>query len=193
MLFRSVMDQSGTTATVLYVNEYAILIANVGDSRAVLSYMDNGVFSAIPMTVDHIASSSDERFLVEKRGGVITSNGGIDRVNGTLAITRSIGDASLSPLLSRVPHVSLASRKELRETCGYLSQSTVPCFIVLASDGLWDVLTNQEAVDMVVEVVNYYESWQETNAFQEAAERLTQEAYIRGSTDNIGVCVVAIE
>lgn len=188
-----VMDQSGTTATVLYVNEYAILIANVGDSRAVLSYMDNGVFSAIPMTVDHIASSSDERFLVEKRGGVITSNGGIDRVNGTLAITRSIGDASLSPLLSRVPHVSLASRKELRETCGYLSQSTVPCFIVLASDGLWDVLTNQEAVDMVVEVVNYYESWQETNAFQEAAERLTQEAYIRGSTDNIGVCVVAIE
>lgn len=51
-----------------------------------------------------------------------------------------------------------------------------------------DVMTNQEAVEMVVEAM-------ETNkesAFQLAAEWLTQEAYIRGSSDNIGVCVVEI-
>jgi serine/threonine protein phosphatase PrpC len=48
-----------------------------------------------------------------------------------------------------------------------------------------DVMTNQEAVEMVVET-------NKESAFQLAAEWLTQEAYIRGSSDNIGVCVVEI-
>ena len=74
----------------------------------------------------------------------------------------------------------------------------MPCFIILASDGLWDVMNNQEAVDLVEQVIQKYDSvneigWEEHGgAFQEAAEVLTQEAYVRGSTDNIGVCVVAI-
>jgi serine/threonine protein phosphatase PrpC/serine/threonine protein kinase len=189
----SVMDQSGTTATVLYVNDDIIVVANVGDSRAVLSSWDDGVFRAIPLTIDHVASDPAELNLVKNRGGEITSNGGIDRVNGTLAITRSIGDAALAPLLSRIPHVNVASRKDLKEACGDFSGNSAPCFIVLASDGLWDVLSNQEAIDMVAEVLNSFTLWQETNAFQEAAQRLTHEAYVRGSTDNIGVCVVALE
>mmetsp|Transcript_28479 Transcript_28479/g.33764 ORF Transcript_28479/g.33764 Transcript_28479/m.33764 type:complete len:107 (-) Transcript_28479:78-398(-) len=74
----------------------------------------------------------------------------------------------------------------------------MPCFIVLASDGLWDVISNQEAVDMVELVIQKFDpnqgnDWEEGVAFQEAAEMLTKEAYARGSTDNIGVCVVAIE
>jgi len=188
-----VMDQSGTTATVLYMNEEIIVVANVGDSRAVLSSMKNGVYKAIPLTVDHVASNSYERVSVERYGGEITSNGGIDRVNGTLAITRSIGDADLASLLSRVPHVHISSRDELKSSCGFSAENPIPCFIVLASDGLWDVLSNQEAVDMVVEVLVSFNFWRETDAFQEAAERLTHEAYIRGSNDNIGVCVVALE
>lgn len=49
-------------------------------------------------------------------------------------------------------------------------------------------MSNKEAVDMVMEAMKTNEE----SAFQIAAEWLTQEAYIRGSTDNIGVCVVAI-
>jgi serine/threonine protein phosphatase PrpC len=69
---------------------------------------------------------------------------------------------------------------------------------VLASDGLWDVLSNQEAVDMVTQAVRAHDSrhgigWESGGAFQEAAETLTQEAYVRGSTDNIGVCIIAID
>jgi hypothetical protein len=52
-----------------------------------------------------------------------------------------------------------------------------------------DVMTNQEAVEMVEEAINADKSG---SAFQVAAEWLTQEAYVRGSLDNIGVCVVAI-
>jgi serine/threonine protein phosphatase PrpC len=62
--------------------------------------------------------------------------------------------------------------------------------MVLASDGLLDVMSNQESVDMVAEVVAAYNStdpfsWNNGGAFQEAAEVLAVEAYVRGSTDNI--------
>ena len=125
-----------------------------------------------------------------------SSLNGIPRVNGTLAITRSIGDAALASMLSRQPHVTSMNRDEIQDLCGSTYQQ-LPCFVILASDGLWDVMTNQEAVDMVAQVVSSYDaanpsSWNHGGAFQEAAEVLAVDAFVRGSTDNIGVCVVAI-
>jgi serine/threonine protein phosphatase PrpC len=193
----SAMDQSGTTATALIVTEEAVVIASIGDSRAVLSSTNaDGSMSALQLTKDHVASDPHERDLVIQRGGSISSSGGIDRVNGTLAITRSIGDGNLAPLLSRLPHVVSMTRDEIREQCG--ENRKTPCFIVLASDGLWDVMTNQEAVDMVAQVMTSYDatdrvSWNNGGAFQEASEVLAIDAYVRGSNDNIGVCVVAVE
>ncbi|PKU59884.1 probable protein phosphatase 2C 59 [Dendrobium catenatum] len=52
-------------------------------------------------------------------------------------------------------------------------------FLILASDGLWDVVTNEEAVAMIKPIDDP----------EEAAKRLMQEAYQRGSADNI-TCVV---
>jgi serine/threonine protein phosphatase PrpC len=192
------MDQSGTTATALLVTDEVIIVSSLGDSRAVLSSTNtDGTVSAIQLTKDHVASDPAERKLVLERGGSTSSSGGtgtnsIARVNGTLAITRSIGDANLAPLLSREPHVVSWTRGEIRKQCG------TPCFVVLASDGLWDVMSNQEAVDMVVQVMESYDatdsvSWNNGGAFQEAAEILAIDAYVRGSTDNIGVCVVAVD
>ena len=68
-------------------------------------------------------------------------------------------------------------------------KQSLPCFIILASDGLWDVMSNQEAVDLAWQVVTEHES---STAYQKAAEVLTQEAYVRGSLDNIGVCIIAV-
>uniref|UniRef100_A0A7S4KBH8 C2H2-type domain-containing protein n=1 Tax=Odontella aurita TaxID=265563 RepID=A0A7S4KBH8_9STRA len=198
-----VMGESGTTATALYVTENAIVVSNVGDSRAVLSRgaSFDGDVTAIQLTVDHVASNSSEKILVEERGGFVSSAGGIDRVNGTLAVSRSLGDATLAPVLSRVPHVVAMSTEDIKAQCKKSDQTgevdELPCFIVLASDGLWDVMSNQEVVDLVVQAVRKFDpshsiSWDKGGAFQEAAQLLTQEAYVRGSTDNIGVCVVAI-
>ena len=186
-----VMDQSGTTATIIYINEHIVLIASVGDSRAIMSSKDeHGKLSFVQLTDNHVASNPAERELVIRRGGTVTkSPNGVDRVNGALVITRSIGDSNLSAFLSRVPSVVAMTRQEMKDSCGLER-----CFMVLASDGLWDVMSNQEVVDMVSEVLDAYSlakgnKWEEGGAFQEAAERLTQEAYVRGSTDNIGVSV----
>ena len=154
--------------------------------------------------------------MVESHGGRIMVVNGMERVMGSLVVTRSIGDPNLAIYLSRVPHVIVMSKAEVLQQCGNNagdSNSTIKkddshsfhlCFLILASDGLWDTVSNQEAVDMVESVVverfpkNNNDSsssnnhWYDTAALQEAAEALTHEAYVRGSTDNIGVCIIAI-
>jgi len=215
------MDNSGTTATAVYVTNEAVIVASLGDSRAILSSAASRTptkpesksdsksqkrqrkafegMSAIQLTKDHVASDPDEAAMVRDRGGNISVVNGLARVNGVLAITRSIGDAPFADVLSRIPHVISMTRTEVLDLCGSSHQadgpSQVPCFIILASDGLWDMVSNQEAVDMVAETVASYRG-NATNhdggAFQEASKVLTLEAYVRGSTDNIGVCVISL-
>ncbi|GKZ00765.1 hypothetical protein MPSEU_001028300 [Mayamaea pseudoterrestris] len=204
------MDQSGTTATIVYMAPRAVVLASLGDSRAVLGSVrhnvtDSSIFtSAVQLTKDHVASDSEEQQMVESRGGHVTFHNGMHRVNGTLAITRSIGDAALSPFLSREPHVVSMTAEEVKSLCAstktpnstsvtdLLASTVVPCFLILASDGLWDVMSNEDAVDMVAEVLISLAAAGKTMSLQEAAERLTLEAYVRGSRDNIGVAVIAI-
>ena len=219
-----VMKSTGTTATVLFRTQMALILANVGDSRAILS---NGTHAPIQLSIDHVASNEAEEERIKRLGGFVSSVGGTQRVNGTLAVSRSLGDAHLASLLSRKPHVVAMSKKEIENHC----HGTSYCFMVIAcksmnillhlyrfdrilwhfkltplfffwiicftADGLWDVMSNQEVNDMVVQVMEEFDpshgiTWEEGGAYQEAAQMLTHEAYIRGSSDNIGVCVVAM-
>jgi len=93
-----IMDQSGTTATSVFVTSSAVVIASLGDSRAVLSSFidENTKLSAFQLTTDHVASDPLESSLVKGRGGSIVKRNGINRVNGILAITRSIGGKFLA-------------------------------------------------------------------------------------------------
>jgi protein phosphatase 1L len=189
-----VMDESGTTATILLVTELAVIVANVGDSRAVMSQWlidekGNYLITAMQLTVDHVASSDEEQVQILERGGFISESGGIDRVMGSLAVSRSLGDIKLASVLSRTPHILALEKEEVYLHCGTNQTSSLPCFIIVASDGLWDVIDNQEAVELAWQVIRGDENG---TAYQDAAEVLAQEAYVRGSSDNIGVCVVAI-
>jgi protein phosphatase 1L len=112
---------------------------------------------------------------------------------GKLAVSRSLGDINMAPFLSRIPHVLTMTKDEIYEQCGksYFSKNdtALPCFIILASDGLWDVMDNEEAVELAWLVIKGNNNGA---AYQDAAEVLTHEAYVRGSSDNIGVCIVEI-
>lgn len=138
------MDQSGTTATALLVTKEIVLIASLGDSRAVMSsqidireggeWKNFPAMSAIQLTHDHVASDPFERDMVVSRGGFVSNKtGALPRVNGTLVITRSIGDAQLSPLLSREPYVLVMSRNKFKDKCGSgaMKDILIPCFVIL--------------------------------------------------------------
>lgn len=200
------MDNSGTTATAAIITNSSLIVASLGDSRAIISSRNvdaNGkpILTAVQLTTDHQASNYEERIMVEGLGGTIVRVNGVDRVNGILAITRSIGDAKLQQYLSRKPQVLAMTREEVKDLCGKRNLSTEvnPCFLIVASDGLWDTVSNQEAVDMVAEVISEEVtaksavSWRESVGLQKAAEALTLESFVRGSTDNIGVCIIALD
>lgn len=160
------LGPGGSTAvTAIVVDGKDMWIANVGDSRAVLC--ERG--AANQLTVDHEPHTTNERQRIEQQGGFVTTfPGDVPRVNGQLAVARAFGDHSLKTHLSSEPdvrHVPINSNIE---------------FVILASDGLWKVMKNQEAVDLV----------KSTKDPQAAAKRLTTEALARKSKDDISCIVI---
>ena len=97
---------------------------------------------AIDITRDQKASAPDEVSRIAKAGGFV-NNG---RVMGVLAVARAFGDASL-----KTPEVSKAvtAEPEITSFRPLLEDE----FIIIATDGLWDVMTSQDAVDFVCEAL----------------------------------------
>ncbi len=154
-------DAGSTASTAVLVGD-RLLVANVGDSRAVICRGGE----AFALSSDHKPNRADERQRIEDAGGVVMWVG-TWRVGGVLAVSRAFGDRLLKRYVVAEP--------EIQED---IIQKGVD-FLILASDGLWDVVTNQEAVSMVKSIEDA----------AEAANKLTEEAYRRGSADNI-TCVI---
>ncbi|KAL8040128.1 hypothetical protein ABFX02_10G078600 [Erythranthe guttata] len=158
------LGPGGSTAvTAIVIDGKDLWVANIGDSRAVICR--NGVPEQL--SVDH--EPHVERRRIEKQGGFVTTlPGDVPRVNGQLAVARAFGDENLKAHLSSEPDV-----------CNVRIDSNTQ-FVILASDGLWKVMNNQEAVDMVKHVKDP----------QAAAKRLTAEALARKSKDDISCIVI---
>jgi protein phosphatase PTC1 len=167
---------SGSTAIVNYIQvdtngKRHLHTANCGDARSVLSR--NGV--AIRLSHDHKASDVVEKNRIEKSGGFVLRN----RVLGVLAVSRSFGDHSLKQFVVSTPYVNSMALTEEDD------------FLVLACDGVWDVMSDQEVVDFVkVYAENPNGSTEEK--FNLIARALVDEALKRGSTDNITAIVVKL-
>lgn len=138
--------------------------ANVGDARIVLCR--NG--KALRLSYDHKGSDENEGKRISKAGGLILNN----RVNGVLAVTRALGDSYLKDLVTGHPYTT--------ETVIQPDQDE---FLILACDGLWDVCSDQEAVDMVRNV----------SSPQTASKVLVDNALGRFSTDNLSVMIVRFD
>lgn len=145
-----------------------ITAANAGDARIVVGRKVNGATKPLRLTHDHNAKDPSEVLRVEQAGGFIFKN----RVNGILAITRSLGDQQLKPFVISHPHVQATT----------VSVDEEP-FIIVACDGFWDVVTDQQAVDLVRAYQNNPPS------SLTAAEYLLEESLRRGTTDNVTVMV----
>lgn len=167
---RFILENSGklgpggsTAVTAIVIDGKDLWVANIGDSRAVLC--ERG--ESNQLTVDH--EPHMERRRIEKQGGFVTTlPGDVPRVNGQLAVARAFGDESLKAHLSSEPdtrHVPIDSTIEL---------------VILASDGLWKVMGNHEAIEMVKSIKDPLA----------AAKRLTTEALARKSKDDISCIVI---
>ena len=114
---------------------------------------------------------SEERKRIKKAGGFVSFNG-VWRVAGILAISRALGDYPLKErqLIIAEPDVKTFDLDELR-----------PQFLILASDGLWDAFSNDEACTYIREHLDepHY-----------GAKSIVLQAYYRGSLDNITVMVI---
>ncbi|KAK1263819.1 putative protein phosphatase 2C 41 [Acorus gramineus] len=158
------LGRGGSTAvTAILIDGQKLWIANVGDSRAVLAKGGE----VIQMTTDH--EPNTERGSIETRGGFVSNMpGDVPRVNGQLAVSRAFGDKSLKSHLSSDPDIR------------YMETNYDAELLILASDGLWKVMSNQEAVDLARKIKDPLA----------AAKELIAEALNRDSKDDISCIVV---
>lgn len=139
-------DHVGCTAVACLIRTDDIVVANAGDSRAVLSRGGH----AVDLSRDHKPNLSMEGARIANAGGYVTKQRcgtqTIHRVNGQLAVSRAMGDLrfksnpDLEPeeqIVSCMPEVRVCRRRPKDE------------FLVIACDGIWDVLTSQDVVDRV--------------------------------------------
>jgi len=133
-------EMAGCTAVVAMMKGKKVWVANAGDSRCIAGV--GGVAKAL--SNDHKPMDAKEKARIEAAGGFVEFN----RVNGNLALSRAMGD-----------FVFKMNDKLLQ------SEQIVTCypdivhdvveenwdFILLACDGIWDVLSNQEVTDFVTE------------------------------------------
>lgn len=179
-------------------NEYYLQVYNLGDCRAVISR--NGI--GIPLTKDHKPNWPDERRRILKIGKLegdpkkenvdisYDKRGDCWRIND-LSVSRSFGDLDNVPYVTHVPDVfnyKITSEDQ---------------FMIIACDGLWDVLDSQPAVNFVIDHAtddvnrNVYtantlttESVSNTGYKENVAQMLSEYALTRGSGDNISIIVV---
>ncbi|CAM9621520.1 unnamed protein product, partial [Chrysoparadoxa australica] len=145
----------GSTSVVVVVHgdssgNKSIISSNVGDSRAVLSRRGR----AVDLTVDHKPNMPSELERVERLGGTVQWFGffdpenrpiegtGVYRINANLAVARAIGDRSERPFVSGDCDICVTPMDKEGDH-----------FIIIATDGLWDVMTSDEAVQYVQAVM----------------------------------------
>ncbi|MED6222507.1 hypothetical protein PIB30_065111 [Stylosanthes scabra] len=173
---------SGTTALTAIIFGRSLLVANAGDCRAVLSRHG----AAIEMSKDHRPYCIKERKRIESLGGFIDDG----YLNGQLGVTRALGDWHLEGMketgggggggggggpLSAEPELKLMTLSKEDE------------FLIIASDGIWDVFRSQNAVDFARRRL------QEHNDVKQCCKQIVEEAIKRGATDNLTVVMVCFQ
>lgn len=164
---------SGTTAITALVLGRRILVANAGDCRAVLCRRGK----AVPMSRDHKPSCMVERNRIEALGGYVDDG----YLNGRLGTSRALGDWHIIGL--KGVDCPLSAEPELMEVV--LTEEDE--FMIIGCDGLWDVFTNENAVDFARRKLQLH------NDPEQCSRDLVDEALRRHTGDNLTVVTVCFQ
>lgn len=144
------ISMTGTTASIAILVGKRLVCANVGDSRIVLATSRKGKVVPVPLTHDHVPDDPGEKARIEKQGGRVDQwapngmdTGGMrvwlkDRRVPGLRMSRVMGDSIVKDIVTSEPEI----------TSHELSKNDR--FVVVATDGVWGVMSNQEVVDFVM-------------------------------------------
>ncbi|XP_063060112.1 protein phosphatase, Mg2+/Mn2+ dependent, 1Nb (putative) isoform X2 [Engraulis encrasicolus] len=166
-------ERGGTTVCSTMLTPRCMYFGNLGDSRALLCRAGRVAFS----TADHKPYSPAEKERIERAGGSVT----LQRVNGSLAVSRALGDFSYknvewrSPceqMVSPEPEVTVVERSPLDE------------FLLLACDGVWDAISNDELCQFVSSRLRV------CTDLREVCSHIIDLCLYKGSLDNISVILV---
>uniref|UniRef100_A0A803QYL7 PPM-type phosphatase domain-containing protein n=2 Tax=Cannabis sativa TaxID=3483 RepID=A0A803QYL7_CANSA len=128
------------------------------------------------LTTDHRPSRKDEKDRIENLGGYVDCCNGVWRIQGSLAVSRGIGDRHLKEWVIAEPETKVL---EIKPECE---------FLILGSDGLWDKITNQEAVDIVRPLCIGVDKPEPLSA----CKKLVELSVKKGSIDDISVVVIPL-
>uniref|UniRef100_A0A182UG03 PPM-type phosphatase domain-containing protein n=1 Tax=Anopheles melas TaxID=34690 RepID=A0A182UG03_9DIPT len=168
------LDKSGTTAVCAFISGQHLYIANCGDSRAVLCQNAQPIFT----TQDHKPILPGEKERIQNAGGSVM----VQRVNGSLAVSRALGDydykkvanlGQCEQLVSPEPEIFCRDREPADE------------FLVLACDGVWDVMSNEELCQFV------HNRLEVSDNLVDVANQVIDTCLHKGSRDNMSIIIIA--
>ena len=197
-LATSSRPQAGSTATTVLVAGRRLWCANVGDSRSVLGRAGG---AALALSEDAKPSRPDEQARIKAAGGFVIHK----RVMGELAVSRAFGDAEFKRGMRYIigddaEAAAAAGGGEDGADAARLDQPLIVAepeiqtvrleeddeFVLLACDGMWDVLSSEEAVSAARQLLLAHRD------SQVAAEALVDLAIQRGSRDNVSAVLVLL-
>ncbi|XP_040569287.1 protein phosphatase 1A [Lepeophtheirus salmonis] len=170
-------DRSGTTAVCALITEKYIVLSNCGDSRGVISRQ-----TSIPVlsTVDHKPSNPFELDRIVNAGGAVMTQ----RVNGFLAVSRSLGDFDYKKLTTKGPTEQLISPEP--EFYIKTRENDLDEFLVLACDGVWDVMSNEDICQFIGSRMKV------TDNLETIANEVIDTCLHKGSHDNMSIIIIAL-
>ncbi|XP_056326386.1 protein phosphatase 1B isoform X1 [Danio aesculapii] len=173
---RNGMDRSGSTAVAVLLSREHLYFINCGDSRALLCRSAHVCFS----TMDHKPCDPREKERIQNAGGSVM----IQRVNGSLAVSRALGDYDYKCVEGKGPTEQLVSPEpEVFEIARSDSEDE---FVVLACDGIWDVMTNEDLCAFVRSRLEV------TNDLERVCNEVVDTSLHKGSRDNMSIVLVCL-
>ncbi|KAL5346807.1 hypothetical protein ACLOAV_007948 [Pseudogymnoascus australis] len=156
---------SGGVATVMFLEQMELYVANVGDAQAMLIQSDG---SHRILTRKHDPAEPGERQRIRDAGGWVSRQGKLNDVTG---VSRAFGYVQLLPAIQAAPHITQITLKEQDE------------MVIIASSELWEYLSPELVVDV---------ARSERNDLVRAAQRLRDLAMAFGATGKIMVMMMGV-
>merc|ERR1712146_481193 len=146
---------------------------------------------AVAMSVDHKPTDPGEQQRVSRCGGMVH----FGRVGGCLAVSRALGDFEFKFNVLQYVHreYQVSNVADIRS----INITDATQFLILACDGLWDVMTNEDAVSWATDYISRAvdssktPTVDRTRVLNNCAQALAEAAVARGSMDNVSVVIVA--